>query len=481
MAITSRSVFSNMVWRFAERILSQGVGFIVSIILARIIGPDEYGLIAIVMVVTSILQVFIDSGMGTALIQKKDANDADFSTIFHFNWMMGLVLYALLYIFSPYIATFYENEELTAVLRAMGLILVVSSLRNVQQAVVSKRLEFRKFFYANSTGTILSGVIGIAMAYGGYGVWALVVQHIANILLNTIVLWFTVKWRPKLVFSSTSFHGLFSFGWKILLSKIIDTLYMNLQAMIIGKKYTQADLAYYQRAKIFPETIIANINTSIDSVLLPTMSEVQDNKTRLREMTSRSIKVSTYLMAPLMMIMFVTAEPMIRFLLTDKWMMCVPYLRIFCITFMFYPIHTANLNAIKALGRSDLFLKLEIAKKIVGVTAILLTMWHSVMAMALSGLVVSVLSQIINSWPNKRLLDYSYLEQLRDIMPNITASIVMAFCIYWITLLRLPDFCVLIMQLIAGLILYIALSKIMKLDSFEYVLSLLFRNKKRKL
>lgn len=480
MAISSRSVFSNMVWRFAERILSQGVGFIVSIILARIIGPDEYGLIAIVMVVTSILQVFIDSGMGTALIQKQDADDTDFSTIFHFNWLMGLVLYALLYVASPYVAGFYENEQLTSVLRAMGLILVVSSLRNVQQAVVSKRMEFRKFFYANSTGTIISGVIGIAMAYMGYGVWALVVQHIANIVLNTIVLWFTVKWRPSLVFSIARFYELFGFGSKILVSKIIDTVYMNLQAMIIGKKYTQADLAYYQRAKIFPETIIANINTSIDSVLLPAMSEVQDKQSRLRDMTRRSIKVSTYLMAPLMMLMFAAAEPMIRFLLTDKWMMCIPYLRIFCITFMFYPIHTANLNAIKALGRSDLFLKLEIAKKVVGVTAILLTMWHSVMAMALSGLVVSVLSQIINSWPNKKLLGYSYIEQLKDIMPNILASVAMALAVYWITYIQMPDICVLLLQLFTGFGIYVMLSKMMQLDSYEYVYSLVTKIIKRK-
>ena len=469
-----------MVWRFAERILSQGIGFVISIILARIIGPDEYGVIAIVMVVMSILQVFIDSGMATALIQKKDAVESDFSTIFHFNWMMGLVLYILLYFASPYIAGFYDNAELTSVLRVMGLILVVSSLRNVQQAIVSKRMVFRKFFYANTIGTILSGVIGIAMAYLGYGVWALVMQHIANIVLNTIVLWFTVKWRPKLIFSVESFYGLFGFGWKILVSKIIDTIYMNLRSLIIGKKYTRLDLAFYQRAKIFPETIISNINTSIDSVLLPTMSDVQDDRSRLRDMTRRSIKVSTYLMSPLMLIMFVAAEPMIRFLLTDKWMMCVPYLRIFCITFMFYPIHTANLNAIKALGRSDLFLKLEIAKKIVGVTAILLTMWHSVLAMALSGLVVSILSQIINSWPNKRLLGYSYIDQLKDIMPNIIASVIMAFAVYWLTIVKMPDICILALQLLAGLAIYLAISKIMRLDSLEYVMLIINIKKKKK-
>ena len=357
------SAISNLAWRFAERCGAQGVAFIVSIVLARILSPDTYGTIALITVFTNILNVFIDSGLGNALIQKKSADDVDFSTVFFFNILMCCMLYGGLFLAAPVIAGFYNDASLTPVIRVLGITLIISGIKNVQQAYVSRTLQFRKFFFATLGGTIGAAVLGIIVALNGGGVWVLVVQQIFNATVDTVILWFTVSWKPRLIFSIERLKGLFSYGWKLLVSSLLDTVYNNLEQLIIGKVYSNADLAYYNRGRQFPNFMVANINNSIDSVLLPVMSRAQDDKSHIKAMTRRSIKTSTYVMAPMMMGLAFCAEPIIRLVLTDKWLPCVPFMRIFCCTFMFYPIHTANLNAIKAMGRSDLFLKLEIEKK----------------------------------------------------------------------------------------------------------------------
>ena len=474
--------FSNMIWRFLERSGAQAVTFIVQIILARLIAPEAFGIIALVLVFTTILQVFVDSGMGNALIQKKDADDLDFSSVFYFNMAMCLALYGLLFVAAPFIADFYNMPDLTLVIRALGLIIVISGVRGIQQAYISKHLMFKKFFYATLGGTIGAAIVGINMAYKGYGVWAIVAQNLLNAALGTIVLWLTVKWRPKLMFSFERLKGLFSYGWKLLVSALIDSVYNELRKMIIGKLYTASDLAFYDRAAHFPKLIVLNINTSIDSVLLPTMSAEQDDKSRVRAMTRRAIKTSTYLMMPCMVGLAVCAEPVVRLILTEKWLSCVPFLRIFCFTYAFYPIHTANLNAIKALGRSDLFLKLEILKKIAGLVAVLSTMWVSVLAMAYSALVTSVLSQIINSWPNRKLLGYNYGDQFMDMLPQICLSLGMGAIVYCISFIGLNDVLTLLIQIPLGGVLYLAGSKLFKIDSFEYLFSMIqgFLRKRRK-
>ena len=474
--------FSNMIWRFMERVGAQAVAFVVEIILARLIAPEAFGIIALVTVFTSILQVFIDSGMGNALIQKKDADDLDFSSVFYFNMAMCLMLYGLLFVSAPFIADFYNMPDLTPVVRVLSLMLIISGIRNIQQAYVSKHLMFKRFFYATLGGTIGAAVVGIAMAYKGFGVWAIVAQQLFRAGAAALILWFTVKWRPKLMFSFERLKKLFSYGWKLLLASLINVVHKDLRALIIGKLYTASDLAFYRRGGRFPYFIVGNINSSIDSVLLPTMSAKQDDKSRVRNMTRRAIKTSTYLMMPCMMMLAVCGEPIVRLILTEKWLPCVPFLRIFCFTYAFYPIHTANLNAIKALGRSDLFLKLEIIKKIVGLTAILSTMWISVFAMACGALVSSVLSQIINSWPNRKLLDYKYEDQLRDMLPQILLSIGMGALVYCVNLLGLNDILTLLIQIPLGGLLYIAGSKLFKIDSFEYLMTMVqsFLKKRRK-
>lgn len=471
--MSNSRVISNFIWRFAERCGAQAVQFIVSIVLARLLMPEVYGTIALITVITTILNVFVDSGMGSALIQKKDADSVDFSTVFYFNMFVCIVLYVGLFISSPWIAYFYKDATLTPVIRVLGLTIVISGVKNIQQSYVSKTMQFKRFFFSTLGGTIGAAVIGIWMAFKGFGVWALVTQQIFNAMVDTLILWITVKWRPKKEFSFERLKGLFSYGWKLLASALLDTVYTNLRQLIIGRMYTPSDLAFYNRGKQFPDLIITNINTSIDSVLLPTMSQEQDNVERVKAMTRRAIKTSTYIMAPLMMGLAFCATPVISLILTDKWLACVPYMQIFCITSMFYPVHTANLNAIKAMGRSDLFLKLEIVKKVVGMVLLLSTMWFGVMAMAYSLLVSSVLSQIINSWPNRKLLNYGYLEQLKDILPGIILAVVMGICVYPVQWLGLSDIITLCIQVSLGAIIYIIGSKIFKLESFEYILDMI--------
>ena len=462
-----------MIWRFLERCGAQGVTFLVSVVLARLLDPSVYGTVALVTVFTAILQVFVDSGMGNALIQKKDADDLDFSSVFYFNLSACLLLYMVMFFAAPFIAAFYNMPDLTSVVRVLSLTLIISGVKNIQQAYVSRNMLFKKFFFDTLGGTLGAAVIGIWMAWKGYGVWALVAQHLFNATLDTIILWATVKWRPKRAFSLERLKGLFSYGWKLLVSALLDTGYNNLRSLIIGKLYTSADLAFFNRGKQFPNLIVTNINTSIDSVLLPTMSKEQDNRDRVRDMTRRAIKTCTFIMMPLMMGLAVCAVPLIRIILTDKWLPAAFFLRVFCFTFAFYPIHTANLNAIKAMGRSDLFLKLEVIKKIVSISALISTIFISVEAMALALPVKSILGQIINSWPNRKLLDYSYRAQLLDMLPQIGLSAVMGAIIFLIQFLRLSDVATLLIQVPLGALIYIVGSKLLHIDSYEYVKGLI--------
>lgn len=464
-----QKTFSGFLWRFAERCGAQGVSFIVSLVLARLLAPEVYGTIALVMVFMVILQVFVDSGMGNALIQKKDADDTDFSTVFYFNLVVCIVLYCIMFAAAPLIAKFYKDDSLTAVIRVLSLTLVISGVKNVQQAYVARNLLFKRFFFSTLGGTVGAAVLGITLAYHGFGVWSLVAQHIFNTMIDTIILWITVKWRPRREFSMERLKGLFSYGWKLLASALLDTVYNNIRQLIIGLMYSSANLAFYNKGRQVPELIITNVNTSIDSVLFPVLSEQQEDKGMVKGMTRRAIKTSTYIIAPLMMGLAATAPVVIRLLITEKWLPCVPFLRIFCFTFMLYPIHTANLNAMKAMGRSDIFLKLEIIKKVIGVILLLSTMWFGVMAMAYSLLVSCLLSLLINAWPNRKLLGYGYFEQLKDIFSNIMLAVLMGVAVKQIELLGFADFLTLCLQVVSGIVIYLAFSVFLKMDSFEYL------------
>lgn len=466
-------VFTNLIWRFAERCGAQLVAFGISIQLAKILGVELYGTVTLMYIMITIVQVFVDSGLGNALIQKKDADDLDFSTVFITNIVLCIILYIVLFFCAPIIAYFYKDESMIPMIRVLGLTVLISGVKNVQQAYVSKNFLFKVFFYSTLLGTIFAGVLGLYLAANGAGAWALVIQQVTNVFIDTIVVWITVKWRPKMLFSFVRLKGLFAYGWKLLVSSLIDVGYNNLRSLIIGKLYTTADLAYYDKGQRFPSLIIGNINTSIDSVLLPTMSNAQNDREHVKAMTRRAIRVSTYLIAPLMVGLACVGELMLSVLISDEWVPTAFYMRIFCVTFFFYPIHTANLNAIKAMGRSDMFLLLEIIKKTIGFVLLVTTVFVSVKAMAYSLLVSSFASQLINTWPNKKLLGYGYFEQIKDIMPTILLSAFMGLCVCLVGLLDIPGVIVLILQVVVGGAVYIGCSYLLKNDSFFYLLDIL--------
>lgn len=462
----------GLFWKFAERIGSQIITFILSILLARILSPNDYGTIGILLVFITIADVFVNAGFGNALIQKKNADDLDFSSVFYFSFIFSVFVYIIIYFSAPAIAIFYSMPILENTLQVLALRIPIAAINCVQQAYVSRNMQFKKFFYSTLNGTLGSAVIGITMAYSGYGIWALVGQYLSNAIINTIVLFIIIEWRPKLIFSVQRVKNLFDYGWKLLLSGLIDTGYRSLNSLLIGKIYTPSDLAFFDTGKKFPMTIVTNINSSISSVLFPALAFEQDNLKQVKEHTRRAIQISSYVMWPIMLGMAACADNIVKIVLTDKWLPAVPYLQIACITYGLWPIHTANLQAINAMGRSDIFLKLEIIKKVIGIIALVISLQYGVLAIALSEIVTGVIGTFINAYPNGYLLKYTYLEQIKDILPGFLLSMIMGMVIIYA-----GEFCAdiyfnLFVKIIFGIVFYILFSKLFKVDSFEYILGL---------
>ncbi len=477
----TRKTMSGMVWKFAERIGYQLVTAIVSIVLARILMPEDYGIIAVVTIFITLCDVFISNGFGNALIQKVNADEVDFSSVFYVSLLFSLVLYILLFSIAPLISKFYNNNLITNVLRIMGLRLPIAAVYSVQQAYVTRKMQFRKFFIATLVGTLVSGGVGIGMAYGGLGIWALVGQNMSNMFVNMIVLFFVVKWRPKFVFSFKKVKGLLSYGWKLMLSGLLDTGYNQVCGLIIGKMYTTADLAYYDQGQKYPSLIANNLNSSMNSVLLSAMSKRQDDKEKVKQATRKSIKLSAYLLIPCMVGLACVAEQFVHVILTDKWLAAVPYIQIMCAVYALYPIQTANLTAIQAMGRSDLFLILEIIKKVVGIAALVASMWFGVLWIALTMLITTIFSSFVNAFPNKKLLNYSYLEQIKDILPSIGLAVLMGIPVYLLNYLPINSVIILVLQILAGIIIYVLFSALFKIESFVFLLGFvqqIFKKKK---
>ena len=473
--MNGNKVFSNLIWRFSERVGAKLISVIVNLILARILAPELYGTVAIVLVFTEILQVFVESGFGTALIQKKDADDLDFSSVFFFNLAVSIVLYAMLFAAAPLIAKLYRKSELLEIVRIVGLILIIAGVRNVQQAYVSRNMLFKRFFFATLGGTVIAAIVGIGMAVKGFGVWAYVAQYLLNNLVGTLILWFTVKWRPKLQFSLERLKGLFSYGWKLLVSSVLNIVSDKLRPLLIGYRFSASDLSFYNEGILFPNLIVDNVNSSIDSVLLPALSQQQDSAENVKTMTRRAIQISSYIMWPLMIGLFVCAKPLVSLLLGEQWLPCIPFLRIFSLYYALFPIHTANRNAIKAMGRSDIFLKLEILKRILDFAFVLVTLFIGVRAMAIGLLIEGVLCLFINAFPNRKLCGYAFSEQVRDIFPAFLLSAVMGAVVFALTFLGFGDLLTLILQVLAGAAIYIASSAVLKLEPFQYLLGIVRR------
>ena len=466
---------SSFVFKLIESFGMQGIAFVVSIVLARLLSAEDYGVLGMLTVFIAVSQVFVQSGLNTALIQKKDVDETDLSSVFFVSLGIAVLLYAVLFFAAPFIAAFFAMPQLKNTLRVLALVLVPGALVSVQNAVVARQMAFRKLMMCSLTATVLSGAVGIGMAFAGCGYWALVGQQLSNQLGLSILLLFVVKWKPKLLFSFARVKTLVRFGWKLLLSSLLDTGYMNLRTAVIGKQFPGDTLGYFNRGKQFPELVMNAVNGSIQSVMLPVLSEQQDDRAQMKQMMRRSVMVSSFLVLPMMAGLAAVAEPLIRLLLTDKWLPCVPFLQICCIDFAFYPIHTANLQAINAMGRSDVFLKLELIKKSYGLLILVLSvlLFDSVYAIAWGAVISTLLSAVVNASPNRKLMGYGYLEQMKDVLPSIALSLVMFIAVSAVGTLSLPTVLLLMVQIMAGVLVYGALALLLKLEAARYLLDMM--------
>jgi teichuronic acid exporter len=467
--INKSKILFSMLWKFLERSVTQGIQFLVQIVLARLLLPEDYGVLALVTIFILLSNVFIQSGFSTSLIQKKNIDDIDLSSVFYLSLFISSILYVVIFFTAPFLADFYENEQITVILRVLSVILFFGSVNSVQYAIISRNLIFKKLFLSSLGAVVASGTVGIIMAYYQFGVWALVVQQIVHQFMITFILWITVKWRPKLLFSIIRLKILFSYGWKLLTAELINNIYNEIRGLLIGKLYTPAMLGYYNRGQQFPLFFVNNINGTIQTIMLPVLSSHQDDVKRIKDMVRRFIVTSSFVMFPMMTGMAVVAEPLVRVLLTEKWLPAVPFLQIFCAFYALFPIHTANLQAINALGRSDIFLKLEIQKKVVGAIILLISLPFGVYALAWGAVVSGVFSSFINASPNLKLLEYSYKEQLRDVIPSLILSMIMGVSVYCIKFIGWSDEITLITQVLVGTFIYIGMSKLFKLESYSYL------------
>ena len=473
----NKSTISNLSWKLFERLSAQIVTIGVSIILARLLDPSHYGLISLVTIFITLANVFVSDGFGSALIQKKDSDNIDFSSVLVFNFFFSVFLYIILFGSAPFIASFFGKgyEILTPILRIMGLRLIISSINTVQQAYVAKNMIFKKFFIATLIGTIISACFGIWMAYSGFGVWALVAQYMINTTIDTIVLGISLKWWPGLKVSIDRITSLLKYGWKILGSGLLTTGFVELRALIIGKLYSSNDLAFYDKGKQFPNLIVANINTSVGSVLFSKMSLEQSDKNRIKSLTRQSICVGSYLMCPMMLGLAAVSNQFVSVVLTDKWLPCVPILQLFCIIYLFQPIHISNMQAIKAIGRSDIYLILEIVKKTIELIALLITMWFGVNAIVIGMAIMTTSFTFLNAFPNIKLLNYTFKEQIKDLGPSLIMGLIMFVVVFLLGYLPINKYLLLTIQVLSGVCIYLFLSVVSKNKNFYYLLNIIKR------
>ena len=475
-SISRSIVVKSFLWKLFEKCSVQGVSFIVSIILARLLLPEEYGIISLVLVFINLANVIIEGGLSTALIQKKDADDKDFSTVFFSSVIMSTLLYILLYALSPLIADFYNQETLTPVIRVISISLLFGAVNSVQRAYVSKYMLFNRLFKCSFISVLTSGCIGILMAYKGFGVWALVCQHLLSSVLTFITMWFFIRWRPLLIFSKERFIQLFDFGWKILTSNILISLFVNIRSLLIGRFFAPSSLAFFDKGKLFPSLIMDNVGTSIQTVLLPILSMEQDNRNRVKAMLRRSIKTSSLFIFPLMIGLAICAEPLVKLILTEKWLPVVPFIQIFSISFLLMPIQQANMEAVKALGYSRVTLKLESYKKVLEVLILIVSFLGGVIGIAWGVVVYNTICMFINLYPCKKLLGYGYFEQCRDIISVFAIAVVMGICIYsmgFLPILNTSPLLLISLQIVTGVIAYGLMCYIFRIEGFVYLLNML--------
>lgn len=469
----SNSITGGLFWTFGERITAQLVTTIVTIVLSRLLDPQHYGIISIVTIFISFCNIFVSGGFGSAVVQKKDANEDDFNTAFVISFSMSIIIYIVLFILAPTIASFYDMNELIWVIRIMGIRLIFASLNTIQHAYIQKQMKFKKFFLATLIGTIISAIFGITLAFMGCGVWALVAQYLTNTIIDTIVLLFVGGWIPKFIFKKKNAKQLFSFGWKVLATEFIYTIEGDIRGLIVGKVFGPSYLAYYDQGKKYPSLFVTNINNSINKVMLPAYSKNQDDKEKLKEMLRKSIKVGVFLLAPLLIGFALVANNFISLLLTSKWLEAVPYIQIFCLVYLTRPLETSCHQALLAIGASGTVLGIMIGINIFALLTVLVAVYafHSVFLIAVGNLLSTIVSICLFMLMTYKKIGYTPKEQLFDIYKPIISSIIMGLVIYIVGFIKISILILLIIQVCLGFLIYFLMSHILKIEGYLFLKS----------
>lgn len=466
-------------WSAADAILGQGITFIVGLVLARLLSPSEYGLIGIVMIFVNVLGSIVDSGFSTALIRKHDANDDDYNTMFYTNLCVSIVLYVFLVLSSPFIASFFGRDELTALVPVMGLIIIINSLSLVQYTILTKRIDFKTKTKVSLISSVLSGVLGILAAYMGMGVWALVIQKLLQQLLYTIFLWIYNHWWPKLKFSRASFRYMWGFGWKILLSGLLNNIWNQFYQVVVGKFYNPATLGQYSRANEYANIFSSNLTLIVQRVSYPALSEIQDDEERMVAAYRKVIKVTMFVTSICMISLGAVSEPLIVTLIGEKWLEAASYLPLICISMSLYPLHAINLNMLQVQGRSDIFLYLEIIKKIYAIGPICLGIFVSIKAMLWGTIVTGIISFFLNTYYTGKKLHYTSFMQLKDIAGSYLIASIIALSVYFFKYIPLPSYVILSIQIIVGIVVFFFMCELTKPSEYMELKAMIFKVLKR--
>ena len=472
MSSLKEKTVKGVMWSSIDRFSTQGIQFVFSILIARLLLPSDYGAVAMLNIFLAISQTFIDSGFSTALIRKLDRTETDFCTVFYFNIIVGLFFYIVLWLASPYIAAFYEIPLLEDITKVVALAFVFSSFSGIQSARLSIAIDFKTKAKISIIVTILTGSVGLWMAYNGYGVWALVIQAVSWSLLRTILLWLFVRWMPKLVFSWKSFREMFSFGSKLLASGLLDTTYNNIYTLVIGKVFSSTTLGLYSRASGLAQYPSSNITGVLQGVTFPVLSSIQNETERLADAYKRFLRISAFIVFPLMVGLAAVADPLIRLVLTDKWEGAIYLLQIVCFSMMWYPIHAINLNLLQVKGRSDFFLKVEIIKKIQGVIVLCITVPMGIVAMCYGSVISSLLCLIYNTYYTQKLIGYGYAAQMKDLLHILVHSLVMGAGVWCIVQVFDSLWLQLVVGILSGVVYYIAGAHFLRFEELDEVISL---------
>lgn len=462
----------GVAWSGIDNIAQFGVSFIVSIILARLLSPDDYGLLGIIAVFTAVCNAIINGGFTIALIRKKDATEDDYNTMFMVNFCLSLFFYALIFVCSPFIAFFFSRNELTLLTRVSSISLVIGAISLVQQTRLTKRIDFKSQTKITIIASVASGVIGIIMAVLDYGVWALVAQQISSQLFRTVLLWIVNKWIPKLRFSAESFKELFGFGWKMMVGSLLNTVWNELYQLVVGKFYNPATLGQYTRSNQFSQLFSSNLTQVVQRVTFPVLSSIQDDETRMLDAYRRIIKITMFITAISMFFLGAISEPLLYCLIGPKWHDAAVYLPLICISASTYPLHALNLNILEVKGRSDIFLILEIIKKIVMLGPLFIGAFIGIIPMLYANLASAIISYFLNSYYSGKLIGYSSWMQIKDFAPSYGLASIIAVSVFFMKDIPMSYWLILPVQIITGLALFFVICRTTNISEYKEVIDI---------